>query len=544
MNANFLPRSFLILALLFAAETGVQAQWLTQSFGLKAGWNAVYLHIDARHDTLDNLVGSDVSNPIQEVWLWDPSADAAQFIKDPQTPAQVNNWLNWVRVSPSSATLTRLPGNAACLVRVTSDYTWNLKGKPVAPNHDWSGSGLNFLGFPTLAGAAPTFDTFFLPAPALKFSAEILRYAGGAITDNPVPVLDLTSTQVRRGEAFWIRSPSFNRYFGPFDALLGSASGIDFDESLGQHSFRLRNRTKANLTIKLEMITSETAPSGQIAIAGVPPLLVRGTINLTNLTYAFSALSSPVSITLKPDGDLGSDVEVVLGLNRSAMSFPAGSLVAGVLRMTDSLNYSQIDVPVSATMNSSAGLWIGNAAVAKVNQYLTTYYTAETDAIMNTLLTNLTLLPAPAGVTYGRDATSKRIIKFTSGNGVYLVKNVNTDSTDVARPYPLRLIIHNDPSNKATLLQRAFVGLDTGGKQIVATKESLLDPKELASARRISAAHLPFTAANAGWPFSGPLALTANITATATVNYDDQVSNPFLHTYHPDHDNPDDQQPW
>ena len=29
------------------------------------------------------------------------------------------------------------------------------------------------------------------------------------------------------------------------------------------------------------------------------------------------------------------------------------------------------------------------------------------------------------------------------------------------------------------------------------------------------------------------------LTATATIAYDDQASNPFLHTYHPDHDNLD-----
>lgn len=530
----------LCLALLLAGSMRGQAQWVTQPLSLKAGWNAVYLHVDPSYDTLDSLVGSDVSNPIEEIWMWTPSPTAAQFVTSPLSPSQPTYWLNWVRVSAPSATLSRLRGNVACLVRSTADYTWNLKGKAIGPSYQWSGSGLNFIGFPTLpGGAAPTFDTFLTPVPDLKVGAEVFRYQGGAITDNPVPVFDFATTRVRRGEAFWMRSTTFNRYFGPFDALFGSSGGVDFDDSSGQFSFRVRNRTKANLTVKLEMIPSETRPAGQPDIAGMPPVLVRGPIRLTDLTYPYTALSSPVTIVLKPDGQPGSDAEVVLGLNRFAMSFPAGSLVAGVLRMTDSLNYSQIDVPVTAKMASTAGLWIGDAEVRRVNQYLTTYHTAESEAAMNALLTTLGLLPAPVGVSYARDAASKRIIKFTGTSGSYLVKNVNTDSGAVIRPYPLRLILHNNPTGAARLLQRAFVGLNTAGDQIVCTKESFLDPKELASARRITAAHLPFTAANDGWPFSGPLGMTANITATAAVSHDDQASNPFLHTYHPDHDNLD-----
>lgn len=539
MKPNFSIRSFLLLALLVLSQLQIRAQWLTQSFNLKSGWNAVYVNVDARYDTLDDLVGADVSNPIQEIWLWSPSPNTAQFIKDPQTPSEVNSWLTWLRSDGPSSSLIRLPGNVACLVRSTSDFTWTLKGKPVASTFDWTGSGLNFIGFPTVPSNPPTFDTFFTPAPELKFSAEIFRYVGGAITDNPKQVLDLTQTQVRRGEAFWIRSQTFNKYFGPVETVLGSSGTLDFDDTLGQQSFRLRNHTKADLTVQLAMVASETPPAGQTPIVALPPMLMRGPINLTNLTYGYSTLASPLTVTLKADGQPGSDLEVVLGLNRSAMNQAPGSLLAGVLRITDSLGYSQIDVPVSAKVNSTAGLWVGNAVVSAVNQYLTTYHTVATDIEMNTLLTNLTLLPAPDGISYAREPSSGRIIKFTGTNGTYLVKNVNTDSGSVARPYPLRLIIHNDPTAKARLLERVFIGQNTGGDQIVTTKETLLDPNALASARRISAAHLPFTTANEGWLFSGALALGTNITATATVSYDDQSSNPFLHTYHPDHDNLD-----
>ena len=71
-----------VAAALLAAALPAQAQWLTQSIGLKAGWNAVFLHVDASHDTLDALIGGDGSNPIQEVWRWNPPS-VAQFTDSP-----------------------------------------------------------------------------------------------------------------------------------------------------------------------------------------------------------------------------------------------------------------------------------------------------------------------------------------------------------------------------------------------------------------------------------------------------------------------------
>jgi hypothetical protein len=108
----------------------------------------------------------------------------------------------------------------------------------------------------------------------------------------------------------------------------------------------------------------------------------------------------------------------------------------------------------------------------------------------------------------------------------------------VAQPYPLRLIVHNDGTH-AFLLQRVYYGLDPYSNVVVATQEKFLDPSHLDLARRISAIHLPWTASNTPWPFNGQLVQGGTLTATPQLAYDDQTSNPFLHTYHPDHDNLD-----
>jgi hypothetical protein len=243
---------------------------------------------------------------------------------------------------------------------------------------------------------------------------------------------------------------------------------------------------------------------------GVPPLLVRGALNTSNLTYSSSTLApgSGQSWTLAPQGQSGSDVIIVLGLNRYAMNNHPGDLLAGILQFTDALNFSEVDVPVSAVMGSLAGLWVGNATVSQVGSYLKTYQT---------------------------DANNNPVV---SSNGSYTVTSINTNLGSVAQSCPLRLIVHNTGAN-AVLLQRVFWGVDTSTNAILATAESFLDPTRLSAARRITAVHLPWSAANSPWPLTGQLAEGATLSTTVTTAYDDQSSNPFLHTYHPDHDNLD-----
>src|SRR5262249_17478455 len=154
----------------------------------------------------------------------------------------------------------------------------------------------NLIGFPTVVTNPPKFDAFIAKAPDLQSATpEVYRYVGGELsTNNPVfvPKLLFPSTPVTRGQAFWMRSGTvFNRYFGPFEVVTsGGDNGIDFQNSGTSSTFRLRNLSSTNLTVTLRLTASETPPLGQSNIAGVPPLLVRGDLNLTNLTYGYTNL--------------------------------------------------------------------------------------------------------------------------------------------------------------------------------------------------------------------------------------------------------------
>lgn len=492
------------------------AQWISQSIPLVKGWNAIFLHVDDTHESLNSIIDANTNIPVTEVWRWNPPS--TRQITDAQEPGEVlSEWSSWVR-GVSNSVLQRMKGDTAYLVHAQTNYTWTIKGRPVPPRHIWTSSGLNLLGFPTAPTNPPTFAAFLGAASSndLQFTdanTKIYRYRGGELTNNPVQIQSSgrTSNQVVRGQAFWINSGSvFNRYFGPFEVSLAGDKGPNFGDGGSSYRFRLSNLSRSNITVTLKLLPSETEPAGEDEIVGVPPLIIRGAMNVTNLTYAYQSL--PVggsnSWTLTPIGAQGSEIEVVLGLDRTAMPPTPGSYVAGILRFTDSLNFTEVHVPVEATTASLGGLWVGGASVTMVDTYLKSYESAPGDQLA------------------------------TDTNGAYVVTGIRTNLSAVPAAYPLRLIVHSQTNGSARLLQRVYHGMNSASNLVVATRESALDPRYLSSARRISSTQLPWSEANTGWPFQGgDFAWGGALTARVTTAYDDQASNPFLHTYHPDHDN-------
>ena len=497
------------------------AQWITQTNQLKAGWNAVSLFVDASHAPISDVMPSDGS--VEEVWLWKPSS-TQQFIDSPQVPTGTGSqWSKWTFNLGPSSELQRLIPNASYYVKVkdsATTYNWLLKGKPVAPQYAWTSSGLNFIGFPVPDGNMG-YERFFQPVPSLLETAEIYRSPGGAFgAGNPARVFDTARTVFTRGEAVWMRvAAGYNRYFGPFEVNLAGNRSIQFGKSGTQASFRIRNQSKSTNVITLKMLPSEAAPSGQTAVVGLPPLILRGDLEPSTLKYAGIQLSTnqvstnlddggaeAITWTLPPQGRPGSDVQVVLGLARDSMPGQAGDLSACVLRLTDSAGLLQVDLGVGAVKAANSGLWVGEARVTQVVQYLK---------------------------NYERDPVGKPVVRLTEDEGAYSVMVTNEVVGGVSRPFPMRLILHNDGTN-TVLLQRVFLGMNPQTNAIVTTQQGFLDPAQLASARRISAAHLPWSAQNTPWPIT----ITSNVYRVEIATpYDSPSVNPFIHQYHPDHDN-------
>src|SRR5262245_14824236 len=113
--------TLILLSLLACLCQRAEAQWITQTNSLKPGWNAVFLQVDASPATLDQLVGNDLTHPIDEIWYWRPTLPTGQFVESPQIPnSSGSEWSTWTRLAGPASGLQRLTGNGAYLVRVAN----------------------------------------------------------------------------------------------------------------------------------------------------------------------------------------------------------------------------------------------------------------------------------------------------------------------------------------------------------------------------------------------------------------------------------------
>ena len=395
------------LLLVLATCTG-RAQWLTQTNVIVPGWSAIYLYVDPSSQTnlipITSGLPLSLGNPIDQIWLWKVPSSTAQYLNDPQSPfSGGGQWLTWAMNATNTAnTLGTLIPNTAYLVHSTAstNFNWTVKGQPAAPSYTWDITGLNFIGFPTPYVNPPVFQNYFAQDPAIASVAQYFFYNGGPFgVLNPQQVLSPALTRVTRGTAYWVSATNVNNtYFGPFKLTTPSGSGITFGTAAGQETIHLINVTTNTLTIYAQLCPSETPPAGQTNIVGAPPLVLEGALNSSNLTYNYSAMGVGVmnSWTLPPFGTPGCDIPVVIGVNRFALTNTAGSLYAGFLRFTDSLGFSDVDVPVSAISANNAGLWVGHASITQVGSYLKSYATNLDGTYAYTIATNFQYGLAPA----------------------------------------------------------------------------------------------------------------------------------------------------
>lgn len=525
---------FISLTAMYLGLSSGHAQWLTQELKLSSGWNSVYLNVSPHGSTMTEVLNN--FPRIQEIWLWRPEVSNQQFISSWDQPsASSSRWLSWKRSEGEGSNLQTLIGNAAYLVRVSEsvpgnagDYTWDVTGHPLPPSYRWTTSGMNFIGFSTPSLDAPSFESFFQMSPEGGQGIEIYEYDGSGL--NPSRAA-MRNSYVKRGKAVWLRrsGKKYNRYFGPYELdLPDPQKGLEFGEERGKLKIFLRNVSKKELTVSAHLIASEEDPNGQLTIEGTPPLILRGDFDATDLTYPFDAAltqdNGKLSWALKPANEDGSDVEIVLGINRAAMNGLPESFYAGILRFTDNQGQLQVDVPVSAIKESRVGLWVGEALVNRVQH---------------------NLLQDVGGDETPTDTVTALDEDLNSVEKGYVR---NTTFGSVSRPFPLRLILHNDLQGDVRLLQRIFLGLRNNGEELIetilTTNEENLNLDNLDTARRITAAHLPAISTSAtsesAWEsLSGSLLGGGDLKFNVGLAHDNQASNPFLHTYHPDHDNKD-----
>lgn len=475
---KFLTR---LIPLILLLTSSAYSQWVTKSYSLLSGWNGVWLAGDASYVTVSELFAS--NSAITEIWRWNPNPDGTQFTQTPSQPTtNSDEWTIWKRDGTETG-LSRMVGNSAYLFRCSSAVTVPIKQLVQPPLATWLISGGNFLGFPSGTASAPKISSYFASYPSasttvLSTPSKIYKYVGGELSaSNPMQVTAANET-MDPNKAYWFNVATIGNFTAPVEYEVASSAGLAFGRTVSSSSVGITNRSTSALTLTVSLGASESAPTNQAAIAGGVPLTVRTFVSATN-SYTETAMGTSFTVTVPASGRTTLD----FGIDRTAMTGTPDAFYASVLRFRDSANLSDVSLPVSAQPASPAGLWVVNTSVNQVTP--------------------------------------------TAGGG-----------SSTSQPFPLLFLVHMDSAGNARLLTQAFVGklassgnplgISTNEDKVLGYSESDLKPV------RYFACQMPTSITSIVG--SGTFAIGDTASWTIPIDFK-EPTNPFVHTYHPDHDN-------
>lgn len=236
-----------------------------------------------------------------------------------------------------------------------------------------------------------------------------------------------------------------------------------------------------------------------------------------------------------------------------------------------------------------AGLWVGTATITNVSEVhsgalVTNLYAYRTNANgaevpiaisdtsigvwTNPLPTRVTVLQTNGGlvlITNALPITNLVVLATNKADGKPLAVRsrierapVAATTTPTANPYRLRLLVHVDTNGVTRLLKEViqqwkdgtttndangFAATATPGRNVLVTDQTLIGQFKgavqragVSVGRRLSTAAFDFPGNEL--PFSGYFALGSVVRGTNLIGAT-LPTNPFLHKYHPDHDNLD-----
>jgi len=527
-------RRVVFLAFMLLGAWPVCAQWTNQSITLRAGWNSVFLEIQPEPRECDALF---TGVPVESVWAWNRRFTPVQFIQDPEQliPGQPD-WLTYFPTSHlarSTMNLLTLQGNRAYLIKMpdnASQVTWTFKGRPLVRRMEWLADSFNFTGFHVETVNTPTFQTFFAPSPA-QAGQRVYRLVNNLWS----LVVSPSTTRLARGEAYWIFSRGQSDYSGPMTVGVEQGHGLDYGRLLTEQTLTLRNNSSTSNTFTLRRLGSATPSGNDVPVLAGPVPLAYFRMNVTQNQIDASWLSLPSQLTLGVGP--GQELKIRLEARRAEMAAftpPPGVadvLYQSLLEVSDGAGSRSL-VGVTArglqtfstggagfqaaslggspsTIHERAGLWVGSAAITKVNQ--------------------------PASLS---------------------APNVPVPT---ASEFQFRLLIHVDGSGQARLLQKVIqlwkegtLTSDTNGLQVVdqpgryvlVTEDRLLPNFTGATLR--DGEPVGRRLSSSAFGFRTPIPMTGGFGSTngllqgsVFTDFNDEL-NPFKHRFHPDHNNLDD----
>ncbi len=503
------PRQIPVLALvlgltLTAADARAQDTY-SQDFTLQPGWNAIYLEVQPEPGDSDSVFGG---LPISSAWTWNPRLTTVEFVQDPADG--LLDQPGWIGFFPShlpEAFLTNMfavQANRAYLLKVegSSAVAWTVTGRPSARATAWVADSFNLRGFHVDPAVPPTFGNFLAPAAA-HAGQPIYQLDSAGVWQQ---VIAPFGTQIVSGEAYWVYSDGPSDYQGPIAVDVEIGDGLDYGGTLSRRTIRLRNVSDSPASVNLRQQSSSTPVELSV-------------YNFDEDTGEISYPTFPSELSRV----LAGGEELLLDLSIRRGDF-ASDYVASILEVDNGAGYRRL-VPVSAnttfapesaTSTSAfghtksgggmAGLWVGTVSITDVSDSQTGSTT-----------------PTPTG----KELNFRLLLHVAADDNTRLLKEV--------------IMMWQDGTLQPDADDPTLMTLDQRGHYVLLTDDSLIPDFESATLRdgqpvglRISTVAYDF--AENDLPMTGSFGGTLGITLTLPQEF---PTNPFRHTFHPDHDNLD-----
>lgn len=480
-----------------------------QSFELHPGWNAVFLEVSP--DT-QSVEAAFAGIPVASVWTWMPTDNTVQFIQNPNEGLDLTSgWMGYFPRPRPEAFLTNLfllQANRAYLIKLegTQSVTWNVSGVPSLRSMRWVPDSFNLVGFHVDPQGPPTFGSYFSDRSALE-GQPIYRLENNGIWSL---VNQPYSNTITPGEAYWVYCDGPTDFDGPLEVSVEWGDTLDFASSLNSQVLVVRNRTVVDVDINLRQLTSQApAPlsmkiededSGRETWASLPTAYAVPAPAGQELLLKFGVRRAEFTAD-----EVGNILEVTNGIgSRRLVPVDAKRFFA------PPSNQAKSGGPAKAAIANFAGLWQGQVLV----------------------------------------------------NGVSESQTGGTTPTDTGRSFPLRVLIHVDSSGTARLLNEviemwqegtmvpdpenpSFLITETPGRAVLITDEDLI-PNFTGVAMRdgvpvgIRLSSIAYDFAGEYLEMDGTVGTSGALEATLAMDAD-FPTNPYKHSYHPDHNNLDEQ---
>ena len=480
----------------------VHAMWDTQELNLVQGYNAVVLRVTPA-DTRCSEVFKDCEIQSVSWWNRDRRDDGSGI-------APVSEMLIWHPGDAGASTFNRVLGGHAYIIHANAAGTLKIVGVPATANAKvWFGEpNLTGLNLPADTSELYYSDYFAgLEGHMDGSSFAIVNKATANATPWPtgskIPAAD---------QAIWFTPTGSGSvdYMGPLHVRVDTAeNAIVFRESTQVRRITVKNVTKKDRVLTFALRDSATPPAGQGTKLGKAALMrevIDWSAGYPRRSYVESDLAFTTNLAA------GASFELAIRPDLDKMPAAADGAYMAILEISDAGTTLGGVTPSGGTCCHRIGI---------------------------SCYANLSAAKDPAGLWVGTVAISgvNRAQQMKTADNAWDANRIEP----VKEPFQFRLIVHVDNLGVARLLKEVFVATEsdadneptllTSRTEALAWRGAHLNAK----IRRISSANFP----NFGDPktFEGTgFAHGGTLTTSVRQEYNDNT-NPFVHAYHPQHDN-------